>query len=50
MAVVVASAMEKTGSTVGGDVNKVVVVRTDAGYVNDLAHTGTGTVVGTICG
>jgi hypothetical protein len=50
MAVVVASAMEKTGSTVGGDVSRVVVVRTDAGYANDLAHVGTGTVVATVCG
>jgi hypothetical protein len=50
LVVVVASAMEKTGSTVGGDVSRVVVVRTDAGYANDLAHVGTGTVVATVCG
>jgi hypothetical protein len=50
MAVVVASAMEKTGSTVSGDVDREVVVRTDAGYANDLAHAGTGTVVATLCG
>jgi hypothetical protein len=50
MALVVASAMEKTGSTVSGDVERVVVVKTDAGYASDLAHNGTGTVVAPICG
>ena len=50
MAVVVSSAMEKTGSTVGGDVDRIVVVKTNAGYANDLTHTGTGTVVGNVCG
>ncbi|MBA3745923.1 MAG: hypothetical protein H0W96_00260 [Solirubrobacterales bacterium] len=50
MAVVVASTMHKTGPTVSGDVEKIVVVQTDLGFANDLVHTGTGKIVATVCG
>jgi hypothetical protein len=50
MAVVVASKESKAGSAISGDVKKIVVVKTAAGYGNDPGHAGTGTIVGSICG
>ncbi|HEV7807508.1 MAG TPA: hypothetical protein VGO80_16935 [Solirubrobacteraceae bacterium] len=50
MGVVVVGAVAKSGSTVAGDVRKVVVVRTDGGYRPDPARAGTGVVVSTVCG
>jgi len=44
MAVIVTGPMDKSGSTVSGEVLRVVVVKTDPGYA------GTGTVVGAVCG
>lgn len=48
MAVIVSSSMSKSGSTISGDVVRVVVVRTDAGYDANPGHAGTGTVVATL--
>jgi hypothetical protein len=50
MAVVVASKESKSGSTISGDVKKIVVVKTASGYANDPGHAGTGTIVGSVCG
>lgn len=50
MAVVVSSEIHKSGSTIGGDVKQIVVVRTDGGYDDAPGHVGTGTVVTTVCG
>ena len=50
MAVVVATKVTKSGSTIGGDVKKIVVVKTAAGYDANPGHPGTGTVVATLCG
>jgi len=50
MPVIVTSSLTKSGSTIGGDVHKVVIVKTDPGYGPDPGHPGTGTVVATICG
>jgi len=50
MAVVVASKESKSGSTISGDVKRIVVVKTAAGYSNDPGHAGTGTIVGSVCG
>jgi len=49
LAVVVAGAIGKSGSTISGDVRHIVVVRTDPGYAPNPGHPGTGTVVGTVC-
>jgi hypothetical protein len=49
MAVVVASKVTKSGSTFSGDVKKVVVVKTDAGYDANPGHPGTGKIVGSVC-
>lgn len=49
MAVVVSSTITKSHNTISGDVQHLVVVRTDAGYAGDPGHAGTGTVVRTIC-
>jgi hypothetical protein len=49
MAVLVASSVSKSGSTVSGTVEHVVVVKTDPGYGADLSDPGTGTVVGVLC-
>jgi hypothetical protein len=40
----------KSGSTINGTWNKIVVVRTDAGYAPAPGHPGTGTIVATFCG
>jgi len=50
MGVVVTSSVSKSGSQVAGDVVRIVVVRTDAGYAPNPGHPGTGTVVATYCG
>jgi hypothetical protein len=49
MAVVVASAIITKGGIIGGDVSRVVVVKTDPGYAPDPGHAGTGTVVAVLC-
>ena len=48
MAVIVSSTVTKSGSTISGNIPKMVVVRTDAGYANNPGHDGTGTVVAVI--
>jgi len=50
MAVVVASTESKSGSTITGDVKRIVVVKTAAGYDANPGHAGTGTIVGSVCG
>jgi len=49
MAVVVASRAAKSGSTITGDVKRIVVVKTAPGYRPDPSVPGTGTVVGSVC-
>lgn len=49
MGVIVAGTVNKSGSTISGNVQHVVVVKTDAGYKGNPGHAGTGTVVATIC-
>lgn len=48
--VIVTSHVTKSGSTISGDTQKVVVVKTDSGYASDPGHAGTGTVVEVVCG
>ena len=50
MGVVVTGSVGSSGSQIGGDAVRIVVVRTDAGYAPDPGHPGTGTVVATYCG
>jgi hypothetical protein len=47
--VVVTSGVTKSGSTISGDVKRIVVVKTDPGYAGNPAHPGTGKVVAVAC-
>ena len=49
MAVIVSSAINKSGSTITGDTLHEVVVKTNPGYDANPGHAGTGTVVAQIC-
>ena len=42
----VASSINKSGSTISGTFTGMVIVQPDAGYASDPGHAGTGTVVG----
>lgn len=44
--VLVASSINKSGSTIRGTFTGMVIVQPDAGYASDPGHAGTGTVVG----
>jgi hypothetical protein len=48
VAVAVTSSVAKHGSSFSGQIVRVVVVKTDAGYDGNPGHAGTGTVVATI--
>ncbi len=50
MGVIVSSSVFQSGSTISGDVPKIVVVQTYPGYGSNPGHPGTGTVVATFCG
>ncbi len=50
MAVIASSSAIKSGPIISGNVLKIVVVRTNPGYGPAPGHTGTGTVVGVLCG
>jgi hypothetical protein len=49
LAVIVASSIGKSGSTISGNTPHMVVVKTSPGYAPDPAHAGAGTVVAQIC-
>jgi hypothetical protein len=49
MEVIVSSSIAKRGSTISGNTQHVVVVRTDPGYQPDSRHPGTGTVIAQAC-
>jgi hypothetical protein len=49
MAVIVASSVSQSGSTISGNTVHMVVVQTNPGYAPDPGHAGTGTVVARIC-
>jgi uncharacterized repeat protein (TIGR01451 family) len=50
MGVIVSSTVVQSGSTISGDVPKIVVVQTNPGYGPNPGHAGTGSVVATFCG
>jgi uncharacterized repeat protein (TIGR01451 family) len=49
IAVIVASSIGRSGSTIFGNTVHVVIVHTNAGYAAEPGHAGTGTVVAQIC-
>jgi hypothetical protein len=49
MAVIAASKITQSGSTISGNAPHVVVVKTNPGYAPNPGHKGTGTVVGIVC-
>jgi hypothetical protein len=49
MGVVVSTAVNKSGSTLSGNVPAIVVVQTNPGYAPDPGHPGTGSVVAVFC-
>jgi hypothetical protein len=49
MAVIVSSSVVKNGSTITGNVKKIIVVQTNPGYGPSPGHAGTGRVVAIIC-
>jgi hypothetical protein len=49
MAVIVASSISQSGSTISGNTVHMVIVQTNPGYAPDPGHAGTGTVVAQIC-
>jgi hypothetical protein len=50
MGTLVASATTKSGTSISGNITKIVVVKTDAGYSPSPGHDGTGKIVATYCG
>ena len=49
MAVIVSSTITKSGSTISGDTEHVIIVKTNPGYASDPGSAGTGTVAAVIC-
>jgi hypothetical protein len=49
MAVLVSSSVQKNGSTISGNITKVIIVRTNPGYGPSPGHAGTGQVVAILC-
>ena len=49
MAVYVSSSISKAGKSISGNIQQIVVVRTNPGYAADPRHAGTGTVLATVC-
>jgi hypothetical protein len=49
MGVLVSSAANKTGSSIGGNTTSIVVVEVDPGYAGNPGKPGRGTVIATFC-
>ena len=49
MGVVVSSSVSQSGSTISGNVTKIVVVATNPNYAPNPGNAGTGVVVATYC-
>jgi hypothetical protein len=49
MGVIVSSSIQKNGSTISGNIKKIIVIQTNPGYGPAPGHTGTGKVVAIIC-
>jgi hypothetical protein len=49
MGIVASSSVGKNGSSISGDVKKIVIVKTNPGYSSNPGHEGTGTIVQIVC-
>lgn len=49
MAVIVSSSVQQSGAVITGNVRKIIVVQTNAGYGPSPGHWGTGQVVVVLC-
>jgi uncharacterized repeat protein (TIGR01451 family) len=49
IAVIVTSKSTKSGSQISGNIVHIVIVKVNAGYSSDPGHSGTGTVVASVC-
>lgn len=49
MALIVSSYVTKSGNVLSGNVNRIVIVKTDPGYGPAPGHTGTGKVIAVLC-
>ena len=49
MGTAVSTSITKNGSTISGNITKIVVVVTDPGYASNPGHPGTGTIIATYC-
>ena len=49
MAIIVASNVKQSGSSISGDILHVVIVKTNPGYQGNPGHAGTGTIVSVVC-
>jgi len=49
MGVLVSSKVSKSGSSISGDIPRIVVVKTNHGYAPNPGHPGAGTVITTFC-
>jgi Tol biopolymer transport system component len=49
MAVIIASAVSKSGSTISGNTRGVAIVRTNSGYSGSPGHAGNGTIIQVLC-
>jgi hypothetical protein len=47
--VLVSSGISQSGSTIGGNILHIVIVKTDPGYTNDPGHAEPGAVVAQLC-
>jgi concanavalin A-like lectin/glucanase superfamily protein/thrombospondin type 3 repeat protein len=50
MAVIVSSSITQNGSVISGNIQRILVVKTNPGYDGNPGHAGTGQVVAIICG
>jgi hypothetical protein len=49
IAVIASSSITKSGPTIAGNTQQVMIVKTNPGYASNPGHAGTGTVVAVIC-
>jgi hypothetical protein len=50
MAVVVAGTVRQSGSTISGDIRRIVLVQTASGYDSNPGHRGSAQVIAVVCG
>jgi hypothetical protein len=50
MAVIVSSSVNQNSSVVSGNIQRIIIVKTNPGYGSNPGHEGTGQVVAVLCG